>query len=101
MWRFVAVLVLGVVGMVWYLSFADYVMQCAFVVAFVAALPLPLLMNPTRHWARGFFLCVDMVYAASCVGAYLAALVTHVPRTAIFTASLIPGLLFGTMASLG
>ena len=101
MWRFVVVLVLAVVGMVWYLSFADYVMQCAFVTAFVAALPLPLVMNPTRHWARGFFLCVDMVYAASCIGAYMAAHVTHAPRIEIFTASLVPGLLFGTMASLG
>jgi hypothetical protein len=97
----VAVLVLAVVGMVWYLVFASYVMQCAFVTAFVAALPLPLVMNPTRHWARGFFLCVDIVYAASCIGAYMAAHVTHAPRIEVFTASLVPGLLFGTMASLG
>jgi len=101
MWRFVAVLVLAVVGIVWCLSLAGDVMQWAFVTAFLAALPLPLVMNPTRHWARGLFLCVDMVYAASCIGASMAAHVTHAPRTEIFTASLIPGLLFGTMASLG
>ena len=42
-----------------------------------------------------------MVYAASCIGAYMAAYVTHAPRMEVFTASLIPVLLFGTMASLG
>lgn len=101
MWRFVAVFVLAVTSMVWCVFFADYVLRCAFVTAFGAALALPLVMNPTRHWARGFFLAFDMVYAASCVGAYMAAYVTHAPRTEIFTASLIPGLLLGTMASLG
>ena len=101
MWRFVAVLVLALVGMVWCFFFASYVMQCAFVTAFAAAAALPLVMNPTRHWARGFFLCFDMVYAASCVGAYIGAHATHAPRMEVFVASLIPGLLFGTMASLG
>lgn len=101
MWRFVAVLVLALTGMVWCVFFADYVLQCAFVTAFGAAAALPLVLNPTRHWARGFFLSFDMVYAASCIGAYIAAYVTHAPRMEIFTASLVPGLLFGTMASLG
>jgi hypothetical protein len=101
MWRFVAVLVLALVGMVWFAFFAGYVMRSAFVTAFAAALVLPPAMNPTRHWARGFFLCFDIVYAASCVGAYLAAYVTHAPRLEVFTAGLVPALLFGTMASLG
>ena len=101
MWRFVTVLVLALIGMGWCVFFADYVLRCAFVTAFGAAALLPPLLNPTRHWARGFFLSFDMVYAASCVGAYMAAYVTHAPRSEIFTASLIPGLLFGTMASLG
>ena len=69
MWRFVAVLVLALVGMVWCVFFAGDVMRWAFVTAFAAALVLPPVMNPTRHWARGFFLCFDMVYAASGVGA--------------------------------
>jgi hypothetical protein len=100
MWRFVAVLVLALTGMVWFL-FAGYVMQCAFVSAFGAAVALPLVLNPTRHWARGFFLAFDMVYAAACIGAYMAAYVAHAPRMEVVTASLVPGLLFGTMASLG
>ena len=100
-WRFVAVLVLALTGIVWFLFFAGEVMQGAFVTAFVAAMTLPLVMNPTRHWARGFFLCFDIVYAASCVGAYLGAYATHAPRMEVFTASVIPALLFGTMASLG
>ena len=99
--RFVAVLVLGFVGMVWFAFFAGSVMRSAFVTAFAAALILPPVMNPTRHWGRGFFLCFDMVYAASCVGAYIAAYVTHAPRLEVFTAALVPALLFGTMASLG
>jgi hypothetical protein len=101
MWRFVTVLVLALTGMVWCVFLADHVLRCAFVTAFGAAVALPLLLNPTRHWARGFFLSFDMVYAASSVGACIAAYATHAPRTEIFTASLIPGLLFGTMASLG
>jgi hypothetical protein len=100
MWRFVAVLVLALVGMVWCL-FASFVMKCAFVTAFGAAVMLPLVMNPTRHWSRAFFLSFDLVYAASCIGAYMAAYGTHAPRTEVFTASFIPGVLFGTMASLG
>ena len=71
MWRFVAIFVLAVVGMVWCLFFGGYVGRCAFVPGFGAAVVLPAVMNPTRHWARGFFLCFDIVYAASCVGAYL------------------------------
>ena len=101
MWRFVAVLVLALAGMVWFLSYAGYVMRWAFVAAFAAAVVLPSMMNPTRHWARGFFLCFDIVYAASCVGAYVAAYVTHAPRLEVFTAGLVPALIFGTMASLG
>jgi len=101
MWRFVAIFVLAVVGMVWCLFFGGYVARCAFVPAFGAVVVLPAVMNPTRHWARGFFLCFDIVYAASCVGAYLGAYATHAPRMEVFTASVIPALLFGTMASLG
>ena len=101
MWRFVAVFVLAVVGIAWCLFFGGYVAQCALVPAFGAAAVLPAVMNPTRHWARGFFLCLDIVYAASCVGAYVGAYVTHAPRLEVFTAGLVPALLFGTMASLG
>jgi hypothetical protein len=101
MWRFVTIFLLALVGMVWCVFSTSYVMQCAFVTAFGAALALPLVLNPTRHWARGFFLCFDMVYAAACIGAYMAAHVTHAPRMEVFTASLIPGLLCGTIASLG
>ena len=101
MWRFVAVLVLALTGMVWFVLFAGYVMRWAFVSAFAAALVLPPMMNPTRHWARGFFLCFDIVYAASCIGAYLAAPVAHATRAEIFIAGLVPALIFGTMASLG
>src|SRR4051812_9794065 len=99
--RFMAVLVLAMVGMGGFVFVAGYVMRSAFVTAFAAALILPPLLNPTRHWDRGFFLCFDMVYAASCVGAYIAAYGTHAPRLEVFTAGLVPALLFGTMASLG
>jgi hypothetical protein len=101
MWRFLAILVLALVGMVWFL-FADLVQRCALLSAFTAGALLPLVLNPTRHWARGFFLCFDMVYTAACVGAWIAA--AHgapTPRLEIFAAGLIPGILFGTMASLG
>jgi len=100
-WRFVAVLGLAMIGMVWFIAFADFVQQCALITAFGGAAILPLVLNPTRHWARGFFLCFDMVYAAACIGAWLGAAVHPVPRVEIFTAGLIPGVLFGTMASLG
>ncbi|HEX6053013.1 MAG TPA: hypothetical protein VFZ21_27285 [Gemmatimonadaceae bacterium] len=101
MWRFAAVLVLAFVGMAWFVFVAGYVMRSAFVAAFLVAVVLPAVMNPTRHWARGFILCFDMVYAASWVGAYAAASVTHASRLEVFTAGLVPALLFGTMASLG
>ena len=102
MWRFVAVLGLADIGIVLFLGFADLIQRCALVAAFGAAAMLPAVMNPTRHWARGFFRCVDLVYAAGCVGAYFGAIVVYpVSRVEIFTAGLIPGLLFGAMASLG
>ena len=93
MWRFVAVLGLADIGIVLFLGFADLIQRCALVAAFGAAAMLPAVMNPTRHWARGFFRCFDLVYAAIVV--------YPVSRVEIFTAGLIPGLLFGTMASLG
>jgi len=102
MWRFLAVLVLALIGMVRFIAFADLMQQCALVTAFGMAGVLPLVLNPTRHWARGFFLCFDLVYAAACVGAWFGAIVTDpVSRVEVFTAGLVPGLLFGTMASLG
>ncbi|HTK50644.1 MAG TPA: hypothetical protein VL308_02085 [Gemmatimonadaceae bacterium] len=102
MWRFVAVLGLALIGIVLFLGFADLIQRCALVAAFGAAAMLPAVMNPTRHWARGFFRCFDLVYAAACVGAYFGAIVVYpASRIEIFTAGLIPGLLFGTMASLG
>jgi hypothetical protein len=42
-----------------------------------------------------------MVYAAACIGAWFGAIVNPVSRAEVFTAGLVPGLLFGTMASLG
>lgn len=101
MLRFVAVLVLAFVGMVWFAFFAGFVTRTALVTGFAAALVLPSVMNPTRSWGRGFFLCFDMVYAASCVGAYIAAYGAHASRLEVLTAGLVPAVLFGTMASLG
>jgi len=101
MWRFMAVLGLALLGMVWFLAFADFVQQCALITAFGAAVMLPTVLNATRHWARGFFLCFDMVYAAACIGAWLGAMAHPVPRIDLFAAGIVPGLLFGTMASLG
>jgi len=101
MWRFVAIVVLAMVGMVWFIGFADFVQQCALITAFGAAMMLPVVLNPTRHWARGFFLCFDMVYAAACIGAWFGSIAQPVPRLDLFTAGLVPGFLFGTMASLG
>jgi len=98
--RFVAVLTLAMIGMVWFVL-ADFVQQCALVTAFGAAAMLPLVANPTRYWARAFWLCVDIVYAAACIGAWFGALATHAPRLHAFTASLLPAFVFGTMASLG
>lgn len=100
MGRFVAVLVLALIGMVWFL-FADFVQKCALISAFGAAVMLPLVANPTRYWARAFWLCVDIVYAAACIGAWFGALAVGAPRFHAFTASLIPALALGTMASLG
>jgi hypothetical protein len=100
-WRFVAVLVLAMIGMVRFIAFADFIQQCALFTAFGAAAILPVVLNPTRNWVRGFFLCFDMVYAAACIGAWFGAIHYPVSRDEVFTAGLIPGLLFGTMASLG
>ena len=100
MGRFVAVVVLAFVGLVRLLT-ADFVTQTAMLTGFVAAAALPLVLNPTRHWRLAFWRCVDMVWAASFIGAALAAYALHAPRITAFTASLVPGLLFGTMASLG
>jgi hypothetical protein len=101
MWRFVTVLVLALTGIVWFAVSDGYVLRCASIAGFVTAAILPAVMNPTRHWGRAFFLCFDFVYAAACVGAWLAALVVPTPRLEVLTAGLVPGLLFGTMASLG
>jgi hypothetical protein len=105
MWRFVAVFVLAIIGVVWFTASADFVQRGALLAAFGAAAILPAVLNPTRHWARGFFLCFDMVYAAACLGAWLGAWVGAIAyplsRVEVFTAGLIPGLLFGSMASLG
>ena len=101
MWRFVAVPVLAMVGTVWFTFFADFVQRCAIITAFGGAAMLPVVLNPTRDWARAFFVCFDMVYAAACIGAWFGALAHPVPRVEVFTAGLIPGFLFGTMASLG
>jgi hypothetical protein len=101
MWRFVAIVILAMIGMIWFMGFADFVQRCALIPAFGTAVALPPLMNPTRRWARGFFLCVDIVYAAACLGAWWGSMVHHVPRIEVFTAGLVPALLFGTMASLG
>src|SRR5262245_37587054 len=87
--------------MVRFVAFADFIQQCALLTAFGAAAMLPVVLNPTRNWARGFFLCFDMVYAAACIGAWLAAIVHPVSHVEVFSAGLIPGLLFGTMASFG
>ena len=101
MWRFVAVFVLTIIGVVRFTVVADFIQQGALLAGFGAAAILPAVLNPTRHWARGFFLCVDIVYAASCIGAWVGAIAYPLPRVEIFTAGFIPGLLFGTMASLG
>ena len=101
MWRFVAVFVLANIGVVWFTAFADFVQRGALLAAFGGAAILPAVLNPTRHWVRGFFLCFDMVYAAACVGAWVGAIAYPVSRVEVFTAGLIPGLLFGAMASLG
>ena len=105
MWRFVAVFVLATIGGARFIVVADFIQQGALLAGFGAAAILPAVLNPTRHWARGFFLCVDIVYAASCIGAWVGAWVGGIayplPRVEIFTAGFIPGLLFGTMASLG
>ena len=76
-WRFVAVLVLAMIGMVRFIAFADFIQQCALFTVFGAAAILPVVLNPTRNWARGFFLCFDMVYAAACIGAWFGAI--HYP----------------------
>ena len=101
MWRFMAVLVLATIGIARFIAFADFVQQCALLTAFGAAAILPVVLNPTRNWARGFFLCFDMVYAAACIGAWFGAIHYPVSRGEVFTAGLFPALLFGTMASLG
>jgi len=110
MWRFVAVLVLALAGMMWFLLFASVVQKVACLTAFGVAIMLPHVMNPTRHWRRAFFLCFDIVYGAACLGAYGAVvtrpasfdqLLAGVSPLEIFIAGIVPALLLGTMASLG
>ena len=100
MGRFMTVLGLAMVGLVG-VVYSGFVQRAAFIVAFVTAAVLPLVLNPTRHWRQAFWRCIDIVYAASFIGASLAAHAIHAPRLQAFGASVIPGLLFGTMASLG
>jgi len=100
--RFVAVLALAFVGLVWIgLPVGGLVHRVAGINAFVVAALLPAVMNPTRTWAQAFWRCVDLVYAASAVGAAISAHVGHAPRLQAFTAAIVPALVFGTMASLG
>jgi hypothetical protein len=110
MWRFVAVLVLAHAGMMWFLLFASVVQKAACLTAFGVAIMLPYVMNPTRHWRRAFFLCFDIVYAASCLGAYtavarrptsFAVFLASVSQLEVFIAGIVPAILFGTMASFG
>jgi hypothetical protein len=102
MWRFVAVLVLAIAGIVWFIAFAGLMQQCALVSAFGTAVILPAVLTPTRNWARSFLVCLDMVYSTACLGAWFGALVVDpVSRIEVFTAGVVPALLFGTMASLG
>jgi hypothetical protein len=101
MGRFVAVLVLALIGIARFIVFADLIQQYALIAAFGAAIVLPAVLNPTRHWARGFFVCFDLVYAAACGGAWFGSIVYPASRLEVFMAGLIPALLFGTMASLG
>ena len=100
MGRFVAILLLAFVGLVWFL-FAGSVLRTALITGFGAGVMLPLVMNPTRYWQQAFWRCFDLVWAASFIGAAMAAYTAHVPRLAVLAPSLVSGLLFGTMASLG
>ena len=110
MWRFVAVAGLAFAGMTWYYLYASSVQKAAYLLAFAVAVLLPLVLNPTRHWRRAFFLCFDIVYGAACLGAYGAVvtrpasfdqLLAGVSPLEIFIAGIVPALLLGTMASLG
>ena len=109
-WRFAAIVVLVFAGMTWYYLFASFVQKAAYLAAFAVAVLLPLVLNPTRHWRRGFFLCFDIVYGAACIGADVAVttraasfeqLLDGVSPLEIFIAGIVPAVLFGTMASLG
>ena len=64
--RFAAVVILAVVGL-FAVPFVGYVMALAFINAFVAAVLLPLVLNPTRRWSQAFWQCFDMVYGAVVV----------------------------------
>ena len=100
MWRFAAVTVLAMTGFVGF-GLSGPVQKAAFLDAFAVALLLPLVMKPTRTWQQAFWRCLDLVYTASAVGASLVAWSWHRPRLDAFAASILPGLLFGTMAALG
>jgi hypothetical protein len=101
MWRFVAVFVLAVVGLSWSLVDGRASTMVAVGNGFVVAVLLPLVMNPTRYWRQAFWRCVDLVYTAAVVGASIVAISAHTPHLEALTVSIVPGLLFGTMASLG
>jgi hypothetical protein len=99
--RFMAVLVLALVGLCWFLVDRRPLTLPAVGNSFIVAVLLPLVMNPTRHWREAFWRCVDLVYTAAVVGASIFAIKTHTSHLEAITVSIVPGLLFGTMASLG
>ena len=99
--RFVAIAALALSGLIWLLLAPGVAMRIAALNAFVVSALLPVVMNPTRTWTQGFWRCFDTVYAAALVADIVVLLKTHEPVFASIGSCVIPGLLFGTMASLG
>jgi hypothetical protein len=101
MLRFVAVLALAVVGLVWLLLAPGVAMKVAGINAFVAAALCPVVMTPTRKWTQAFWRCFDTAYASALVAAVVVATHAHEPFVRSVASCVVPGLVFGTMASLG
>ena len=99
--RFLAVFALAVVGLCWLFAAPGLAMKAAGVDAFVVAALCPLFMTPTRKWTQAFWRCFDAVYLAALVAAVIVAPRAHESLIRSVASCVVPGLVFGTMASLG
>lgn len=95
------VLALALVGFFWIFVAPGYAMKLATLNGFFAAVLCPLVMDPTRRWTQAFWRCFDTVYAAALIAAMIAEVRAPASFIPTIASCIVPGLVFGTMASLG